>query len=81
MGDKAAAREAMLATGLPVMPGSETTLTNVDEAREIAREIGYPVLLKAAAGGGGRGMRVVPEESRTSTRVRDRTGRGRGSIR
>src|SRR4051794_31438934 len=57
MGDKAAAREAMLATGLPVIPGSETTLTNVEEARELAREIGYPVLLKAAAGGGGRGMR------------------------
>ena len=63
MGDKAAAREAMQAAGLPVIPGSETTLANVDEAREIAREIGYPVLLKAAGGGGGRGMRIVPDES------------------
>ncbi len=63
MGDKAVARESMMAAGLPVMPGSENTLSNVDEAREIAREIGYPVLLKAAGGGGGRGMRVVPDES------------------
>jgi acetyl-CoA carboxylase, biotin carboxylase subunit len=63
MGDKAAAREAMKAAGLPVIPGSEATLSNVDEAREIAREIGYPVLLKAAGGGGGRGMRIVPDES------------------
>ena len=63
MGDKAAAREAMQAAGLPVIPGSETTLTSVDEAREVARGIGYPVLLKAAAGGGGRGMRVVADET------------------
>ena len=63
MGDKAAAREAMQVAGLPVIPGSETTLTNVDEGRELARGIGYPILLKAAAGGGGRGMRIVNNES------------------
>jgi len=63
MGDKAAARTAMRAAGVPVIPGSEETLSNVDEARDLAREIGYPVLLKAAAGGGGRGMRLVPDES------------------
>ncbi len=63
MGDKAAAREAMQAAGLPVIPGSVATLTSVDEAREVARSIGYPVLLKAAGGGGGRGMRVVPDET------------------
>lgn len=63
MGDKAAAREAMIAAGLPSIPGSETTLTGVDEARELARDIGFPVLLKAAAGGGGRGMRIVNDES------------------
>jgi acetyl-CoA carboxylase biotin carboxylase subunit len=61
MGDKAAARAAMRDAGLPVMPGSEQTLTTVDEARELAGEMGYPVLLKAAAGGGGRGMRVVQD--------------------
>ncbi len=63
MGDKAAARTAMHAAGVPVIPGSEATLSNVDEARELARELGYPILLKAAAGGGGRGMRMVPDES------------------
>jgi acetyl-CoA carboxylase biotin carboxylase subunit len=63
MGDKAAARAAMRDAGLPVMPGSEQTLTTVDEARELAQDVGYPVLLKAAAGGGGRGMRVVPDET------------------
>lgn len=63
MGDKAAARAAMREAGLPVMPGSEQTLTTVDEAGELADQMGYPVLLKAAAGGGGRGMRVVMDES------------------
>jgi len=63
MGDKAAARAAMRDAGLPVMPGSEQTLTTVDEARELAQQMGYPVLLKAAAGGGGRGMRIVLEEA------------------
>jgi acetyl-CoA carboxylase, biotin carboxylase subunit len=63
MGDKAAAREAMQAAGLPVIPGSEATLSNVDEGREVARELGYPILLKAAAGGGGRGMRIVNSEA------------------
>jgi acetyl-CoA carboxylase biotin carboxylase subunit len=63
MGDKAAARAAMRDAGLPVMPGSEQTLNTVDEARELAQVMGYPVLLKAAAGGGGRGMRIVPVEA------------------
>lgn len=63
MGDKSMARRTMKKAGLPVIPGSDGTIQNVDEAYEIAREIGYPVLLKAAAGGGGRGMRVVQDES------------------
>ncbi len=63
MGDKAAARAAMRDAGLPVMPGSEQTLSTVDESRELAATMEYPVLLKAAAGGGGRGMRVVNDES------------------
>lgn len=62
MGDKAAARAAMRDAGLPVMPGSEQTINTVDEARELAAGMGYPVLLKAAAGGGGRGMRIVADE-------------------
>jgi acetyl-CoA carboxylase biotin carboxylase subunit len=63
MGDKAAARAAMQKAGIPVIPGSEQTLSTVEEARDLAQSIGFPVLLKAAAGGGGRGMRVVRDDS------------------
>jgi acetyl-CoA carboxylase, biotin carboxylase subunit len=66
MGDKAAARQSMRSAGLPVIPGSEGVVRGQEEALELAREIGYPVLLKAVAGGGGRGMRVVQEESELS---------------
>lgn len=59
MGDKITAKETMIAAGVPVIPGSEGLLETVDQAREIAREIGYPIILKATAGGGGKGMRVV----------------------
>jgi acetyl-CoA carboxylase biotin carboxylase subunit len=59
MGDKARARRAMKKAGVPVLPGSEGTLESEDQALKIADEIGYPVLIKATAGGGGRGMRVV----------------------
>jgi acetyl-CoA carboxylase, biotin carboxylase subunit len=62
MGDKAVARQTMRGAGMPVIPGSDGALKSVDEAIDLAREIGYPVLLKAVAGGGGRGMRVVQEE-------------------
>lgn len=59
MGDKATARRTMRDAGLPVLPGSKDILTSLDEARERADVVGYPVLLKATAGGGGRGMRRV----------------------
>jgi acetyl-CoA carboxylase biotin carboxylase subunit len=62
MGDKAVAKETMRKAGVPVVPGSDSVLTGVDEAREIARSISYPVIIKASAGGGGRGMRIVREE-------------------
>ncbi len=64
MGDKAVARNTMLAAGLPIIRGSEGAVAGEKEAAASAEEIGYPVLLKAAAGGGGKGMRVVlaPEE-------------------
>mgnify|MGYP006162400615 FL=1 len=64
MGNKATARSTMNAAGVPVIPGSKEMLANVEEAHLRADEIGYPVRLKASAGGGGRGMRVVnaPEE-------------------
>jgi len=64
MGDKAAARRTALRADVPVLPGSEEALPDAAAAEERAAEIGYPVILKAAAGGGGRGMRIVerPEE-------------------
>ena len=61
MGDKAAAREAAKAAGVPVVPGSEGKLTDHAEAARLAEAVGYPLMIKAAAGGGGRGIRVVTE--------------------
>ena len=63
MGDKITAKETMIKAGVPVVPGSGGLLSSVDEAKVIAKEIGYPVILKATAGGGGKGMRVVWEEN------------------
>ena len=64
MGNKAAARELMIKAGVPVVPGSDGVIESAEEALKVAERIGYPVLLKASAGGGGRGMRRVfsPEE-------------------
>ncbi len=63
MGDKAVARETMRAAGVPVVPGSDGIVRNEDEALSLARDIGFPVMIKAAAGGGGKGMRVATDES------------------
>jgi acetyl-CoA carboxylase biotin carboxylase subunit len=63
MGDKAQARQAAVAAGVPVLPGSREPLADAAEARQVAAEVGYPIILKAAAGGGGRGMRIVSAES------------------
>ena len=63
MGDKITAKETMIKAGVPVVPGGKGLLESVDEAKGLAKEIGYPVILKATAGGGGKGMRVVWEES------------------
>ncbi|HEX2091434.1 MAG TPA: acetyl-CoA carboxylase biotin carboxylase subunit [Longimicrobiaceae bacterium] len=62
MGDKTAARARMIEAGVPVVPGTKEALADAAEARRVAGEIGYPVLLKAAAGGGGKGMRIVRSE-------------------
>lgn len=59
MGEKEKARQAMKAAGVPILPGSDGVLASVDEALACATEVGYPVILKAKAGGGGRGMRIV----------------------
>ena len=62
MADKSKAKEVMKKAGVPVVPGSDGALKSVEEAKKVAKEIGYPVILKAASGGGGRGMRVVEDE-------------------
>jgi acetyl-CoA carboxylase biotin carboxylase subunit len=63
MGEKVEARRAMEAAGVPILPGSPEALESEEEAIQVAREIGFPVIVKASAGGGGRGMRVVRSES------------------
>ena len=63
MGDKVEARRTMQAAGVPILPGSPDPIESAEEAIALAKEIGFPVIIKAAAGGGGRGMRIVREES------------------
>ncbi|MDC3137923.1 acetyl-CoA carboxylase biotin carboxylase subunit [Prochlorococcus sp. AH-716-I19] len=63
MGDKSTAKETMERVGVPTVPGSKGLLSNVEEAYEMAQEIGYPVIIKATAGGGGRGMRLVENKA------------------
>ena len=63
MGNKAQAKKTMKAAGVPIIPGNEGVLQDVKEARDIANEMGFPVMLKASAGGGGRGMRLVHKDS------------------
>lgn len=63
MGDKITAKETMLKAGVPCIPGSEGLIDTVVEAKKIAKQIGYPVILKATAGGGGKGMRIVRDDA------------------
>ncbi|MBP7821447.1 MAG: acetyl-CoA carboxylase biotin carboxylase subunit [Saprospiraceae bacterium] len=63
MGDKITAKETMIKAGVPVVPGSDGLLKDIKTGKKIAKEIGYPVILKATAGGGGRGMRIVWQEN------------------
>jgi acetyl-CoA carboxylase biotin carboxylase subunit len=67
MGDKVEAKRTADKLGLPLVPGSPGPISDLDEAKAIAEEIGYPVLIKAASGGGGRGMKVVPEPGQLET--------------
>ncbi|WP_454598936.1 acetyl-CoA carboxylase biotin carboxylase subunit [Qipengyuania sp. SM2507] len=70
MGDKVEAKRTAGALGLPLVPGSAGAVSDFDEAREIAQEIGYPVIIKAASGGGGRGMKVCESEDTLETLMR-----------
>lgn len=62
MGDKLAAKKAVSKYNIPMVPGTDTAITDMNEAKQLARDIGYPILIKASAGGGGKGMRVVEHE-------------------
>ena len=62
MGDKTTAKETMKEAGVPTVPGTEGIIEDLDEAAKTAKEIGYPVIVKATAGGGGKGMRIVHNE-------------------
>lgn len=63
MGSKLAAKDAVANYNIPMVPGTDTALTNIKEAKNIAKDIGFPILIKAAAGGGGKGMRIVETEN------------------
>ena len=67
MGNKAEAKRTMKAAGVPILPGSDGPVASAEEAKAVAEEIGYPVILKASAGGGGKGMRVVSSEKEIDT--------------
>ncbi|MFA9380540.1 MAG: acetyl-CoA carboxylase biotin carboxylase subunit [Acetanaerobacterium sp.] len=69
MGDKARAKETMIQAGVPVIPGSAGVVKNLDEAREAAQKTGYPLLIKASAGGGGRGIRRVNSEDELAAQM------------
>ena len=74
LGDKTAARNLALSAGVPVLPGTEHAVASAAEAEKIAAEIGYPVIVKASMGGGGRGMRVVREKSELAARIDEAQG-------
>jgi acetyl-CoA carboxylase, biotin carboxylase subunit len=69
MGDKVMAKKTAGALGMPLVPGSEGAIEDVGEAKRLARDVGYPVIIKAASGGGGRGMKVVNSEDELETQM------------
>ena len=71
LGSKTAARQLALRVGAPVVPGTAAAVTDLGDAKRIASQIGYPVMIKAAAGGGGKGMRVVDREANLEAALRD----------
>lgn len=77
MGDKVAAKRACIAAGIPVVPGSDGAVADEEDARAIAERLGYPVLFKATAGGGGRGMKVVHEPQDLAAAIWNRHARNR----
>jgi acetyl-CoA carboxylase biotin carboxylase subunit len=85
MGNKSIAKDTMIAAGVPVVPGSDGVVPTFEDATRVAREVDYPVMLKAVAGGGGKGMRYVPEESElerayTTARAEAEAAFGNGDV-
>src|SRR4030042_6620530 len=67
MGDKITARQTMIDSGVPVVPGTKQKIVNIQDAKKIIKEIGLPVIIKASAGGGGKGMRLIHKENAIET--------------
>jgi len=80
LGDKTAARRLAASAGVPVLPGTEEPVKSASEAQRIAREIGYPVIVKASMGGGGRGMRVVHDAAQLDARLEEAQGEARSAF-
>jgi pyruvate carboxylase len=80
LGDKTAARGLAISAGVPVLPGTEKPVKSFAEAKKIAAEIGYPVMVKAAMGGGGRGMRVVRSEAELEARLEEAQSEARSAF-
>jgi len=71
MGDKIASKNKVKELGIPVVPGSESAVENIQDTQSMAQKIGYPVLIKASAGGGGRGMKIVHDQSDLETSIKE----------
>ena len=71
MGDKITARQTVHSAGVPVIPGSTDAVNSVEEIKELAKDIGYPLVLKAASGGGGKGIRIVKEENQLEKSLKE----------
>jgi acetyl/propionyl-CoA carboxylase alpha subunit len=80
LGDKTAARELAIASNVPISPGSDGAVNTFDEARAVVERIGFPVIIKAAAGGGGKGMRIVEDASEIETAFRTAQNEARASF-
>ena len=80
LGDKTAARKLAASAGVPVLPGTEDPVQSPEEAKRIAKEIGYPIIVKAAMGGGGRGMRVVRDEAQLAASLEEAQGEAKSAF-
>jgi len=80
LGDKTAARRLASSAGVPVLPGTEKPVKSAAEAQQIAKEIGYPVIVKAAMGGGGRGMRVVQDAAQLDALLEEAQGEAKSAF-